>query len=99
MSGGSACCFTVISINARRGMSSSDFRFLMITAMYENGGNTTHRFLDGHPQMYVYPFESQIGTSLVVDRLSSLFPVKYRWPVFALDATPEQDYRAIIDEE
>ena len=77
----------------------NDFRLLMLGAMYENGGNTTHRFLDGHPQMFVYPFESQLGTHLVADRLSSLFPVKYRWPVFALDATPEQDYAAIIDEE
>jgi hypothetical protein len=78
---------------------SNDFKLLMIGAMYENGGNTTHRFLDGHPQMFVYPFESQPGTRLVDDMLSSTFPVKYRWPVFALDATPEQDYRAIIDEE
>src|SRR5215471_11571454 len=77
----------------------SEFRFLMIGAMYENGGNTTHRFLDGHPQMFVYPFESQLGTRMVNDHLSSLFPVKYRWPVFALDATPTQDYKAIIDEE
>jgi hypothetical protein len=75
------------------------FRLLMISAMYENGGNTTHRFLDGHPQLFVYPFESQLGTRLVVDHLSSLFPVKYRWPEFALDAAPEEDYRAIIDEE
>jgi hypothetical protein len=71
----------------------------MIGAMYENGGNTTHRFLDGHPQMFVYPFESQIGTRMVMDHLSSMFPVKYRWPVFALDATPAEDYKAIIDEE
>ena len=71
----------------------------MIGAMYENGGNTTHRFLDGHPEMFVYPFESQPGTRYVNDMLASTFPVKYRWPVFALDATPEQDYRAIIDEE
>jgi hypothetical protein len=71
----------------------------MLGAMYENGGNTTHRFLDGHPQMFVYPFESQIGTRLVNDHLSSMFPVKYRWPVFDLDATPYQDYKAIIDEE
>ena len=78
---------------------SDDFRLLMLGAMYENGGNTTHRFLDGHPQMFVYPFESQIGTRLVVDHLSSMYPVKYRWPVFALHATPEEDYRAIIDEE
>lgn len=71
----------------------------MLGAMYENGGNTTHRFLDGHPQLFVYPFESQLGTSLVVDHLSSMFPLKYRWPMFGLDATPGQDYRAIIDEE
>jgi len=77
----------------------NDFRLLMIGAMYENGGNTSHRFLDGHPQMFVYPFESQIGTRLVNDSLSSAFPVKYRWPVFDLEATPYQDYKAIIDEE
>ena len=76
-----------------------DFRLLMLGAMYENGGNTTHRFLDGHPELFVYPFESQIGTRLVIDELSSMFPVKYRWPVFALDATPYEDYKAIIDEE
>jgi hypothetical protein len=80
-------------------MSSSDFRLVMIGAMYENGGNTTHRFLDGHPQMYVYPFESQPGTRHVNDMLTSMFPVKYRWPVFTLNASPAEDYRAIIDEE
>jgi Sulfotransferase family len=78
---------------------SDEFRVLMIGAMYENGGNTTHRLLDGHEQMHVYPFESQLGTRLVNDHLTSMFPVKYRWPVFALDAAPEADYRAIIDEE
>jgi hypothetical protein len=78
---------------------SHNFRLLMLGAMYENGGNTTHRFLDGHPQMFVYPFESQVGTRLVNDALSSTFPVKYRWPAFDLDATPYQDYKAIIDEE
>jgi hypothetical protein len=78
---------------------SDDFRLLMIGAMYENGGNTTHRFFDGHPQMFVYPFESQLGTRLVMDHLFSIFPVKYRWPVFALDATARQDFAAIIDEE
>jgi len=71
----------------------------MISAMYENGGNTTQRFLDGHPEMFVYPFESQLGTRLVIDSLASVFPVKYRWPVFALEASAYQDYKAIIDEE
>lgn len=78
---------------------SHDFKLLMLSAMYENGGNVTHRFLDGHPQMFVYPFESQLGTRLVTDHLASMFPVKYRWPVFELDATAREDYRAIIDEE
>jgi hypothetical protein len=77
----------------------SSFRLLMISAMYENGGNTTQRLLDGHPELISYPFESQPGTKLVQDHLSSLFPLKYRWPVFALDATPADDYEAIIDEE
>src|SRR6478609_11359906 len=74
-------------------------RLLMISAMYENGGNTVHRLFDGHAELFVYPFESQLGTRLVNDHLTSMFPVKYRWPVFELDATPESDYRAIIDEE
>jgi hypothetical protein len=76
-----------------------NFNLLMIGAMYENGGNTVHRFLDGHPQMFVYPFESQLGTSLVQDHLTSLFPVKYRWPVFPLEGSAVGDYKMIIDEE
>lgn len=75
------------------------FKLAMISAMYENGGNTVHRFLDGHPGMFVYPFESQLGTKLVNDHLTSMFPVKYRWPEFALNATSEQDFLGIIDEE
>ncbi len=53
---------------------SKDFKLLMIGAMYENGGNTTHRFLDGHPQLFVYPFESQPGTRLVNDMLELDIP-------------------------
>lgn len=78
---------------------SSSFQLLMISAMYENGGNTTHRFLDGHPGMYVYPFESQVGTRYVNDHLNAMYPLKYRWPVFDMAATPHQDFMAIIDEE
>jgi hypothetical protein len=77
----------------------NDFRLLMLSAMYENGGNTTHRLMDGHPQLHVYPFESQIGTVHVRDGLRSLFPVKYRWPEFLLSATAAMDFQAIIDEE
>jgi hypothetical protein len=75
------------------------FRLIMISAMYENGGNTTQRLLDGHPELFSYPFESQVGTKYAVDHLAGIFPAKYRWPVFPLHGTAESDYEAIIDEE
>jgi Sulfotransferase family len=75
------------------------FRLVMISAMYENGGNTTQRLLDGHPDLYSYPFESQLGTKYVNDYLSSVFPLKYRWPVFPLANSAGDDYEAVIDEE
>ena len=81
------------------GLDPRSFPLLMISAMYENGGNTTQRLLDGHPELFVYPFESQIGTRAVQDHLTSMYPVKYRWPEFLLSATAAADYAAIIDEE
>jgi len=78
---------------------SAGFRLIMISAMYENGGNTTQRLLDGHPELFAYPFESQVGTKYVLDHFSSMFPLKYRWPVFPLSGDPASDYEAIIDEE
>lgn len=78
---------------------SKEFKLIMISAMYENGGNTTHRFLDGHPQLFVYPFESQLGTTLVNDYMSSVYPLKYRWPEFPMHGNIENDYELIIDEE
>jgi Sulfotransferase family len=80
-------------------MSAQPLSLVMIGAMYENGGNTTHRHLDGHPELFVYPFESQLGTRLVNDQYTSMFPNKYRWPVFDLAATSAVDFHAIIDEE
>jgi hypothetical protein len=77
----------------------NDFRLIMISAMYENGGNTTQRFLDGHPNLYVYPFESQLGTFLTADNFTSFMPVKYRWPQLPLVGDFESDYELIIDEE
>ena len=74
-------------------------RLIMISAMYENGGNTTHRMLDGHPELFVYPFESQVGTGYANDFLSSYVPIRYRWPEFPLSGTPERDYEAFWDEE
>lgn len=72
---------------------------IMISAMYENGGNTTHRMLDGHPELFVYPFESQVGTPLVSDYLTSYVPIRYRWPEFSMDGEAERDYELFWDEE
>lgn len=80
-------------------MNSNPFKLLMLSAMYENGGNTTHRFLDGHPELFVYPFESQPGTKYVQDKFTTMFPVKYRWPVFPEHLSPEDMFYSIIDEE
>lgn len=75
------------------------FKFIMISAMYENGGNTIQRHLDGHPQLFVYPYESQPGTFQVADYMTSMFPQKYRWPEFGISGSVESDYEHIIDEE
>lgn len=72
---------------------------IMVSAMFENGGNTLHRLLDGHPELLVYPFESQLGTGLAPDHLASLVPPRYRWPELPLDGTPEADYELFGDEE
>lgn len=74
-------------------------KFLMISAMYENGGNTTHRLIDGHPEVHVYPYESQLGTSAVADFLLSMVPYKYRWPEFPMDGEVLNDYEMFFDEE
>lgn len=76
-----------------------DFRLFMVSAMYENGGNTTHRFLDGHPELFVYPFESQLGHARCSDYLSSLCPFKYRYPDFPLGLSASEYYEMIFDEE
>ncbi len=78
---------------------SKPFRLIMISAMYENGGNTLQRHLDAHPELYVYPFESQVGTFMVTDYMSSLFPHRYRWSEFELAGNFNRDYEEIIDEE
>jgi len=74
-------------------------KLIMISAMYENGGNVFHRHLDGHPELFVYPFESQLGTRYVSDELLSMFPFKYRWPVFPLEGKTENDFELFFDEE
>jgi hypothetical protein len=75
------------------------FNLIMISAMYENGGNTTHRHLDGHPELFVYPFESQVGTGAGQDFLTNYVPLRYRWPEFPTEGGGVDDYESFWDEE
>jgi hypothetical protein len=75
------------------------FKLFMISAMYENGGNVTHRMLDGHPELFVYPFESQLGTVLSANFIQTLVPFRYCWPEFPLHGEVTQDYELFFDEE
>ena len=78
---------------------SSSFKFVMISAGFEHGGNVMHRHLDGHPNMLVYPFESQLGNCNFNDFLASVERVQYRYPEFPEGLTAEELYEQIIDEE
>ncbi len=76
-----------------------NFNFVMVSAGFEHGGNVTHRHLDGHPDLFVYPFESQLGNRNFNDFLASVERVQYRYPEFPENLTPEELYEQIIDEE
>ena len=71
----------------------------MISAGFEHGGNVTHRHLDGHPNLLVYPFESQLGNRNFNDFLSSVERVQYRYPEFPEGLSALDLYEQIIDEE
>ena len=77
----------------------NDFKFVMVSAGFEHGGNVTHRHLDGHPQLLVYPFESQLGNRDFTDFLSSVERVQYRYPEFPEGSTADELYEQIMDEE
>lgn len=75
------------------------FRLAMISAGFEHGGNVTHRHLDGHSKLLVYPFESQLGSRFFNDFLASIERVQYRYPEFPEGLYPRELYEQIIDEE
>ena len=77
----------------------NDFNFVMVSAGFEHGGNVTHRHLDGHPNLLVYPFESQLGNRNFNDFLASVERVQYRYPEFPEGLRPIELYEQMIDEE
>lgn len=76
-----------------------NFRFAMVSAGFEHGGNVTHRHLDGHSKLMVYPFESQLGNRDFTDFLASVERVQYRYPEFPEGLTARELYEQLIDEE
>lgn len=76
-----------------------NFNFVMISAGFEHGGNVIHRHMDGHPELLVYPFESQLGNRGFTDFLSSVERVQYRYPEFPEGLVASELYEQIIDEE
>lgn len=77
----------------------STFKLALISAGFEHGGNVTHRHLDGHSNLLVYPFESQLGNREFNDFLSSVERVQYRYPEFPEGKSAAELYELIIDEE
>lgn len=77
----------------------NNFNLVMISAGFEHGGNVTHRHLDGHSKLLVYPFESQLGNRNFNDFLASVERVQYRYPEFPEGMSIEELYEQIIDEE
>ncbi len=75
------------------------FNFVMISAGFEHGGNVTHRHLDGHSDLLVYPFESQLGYRNFSDFLASVERVQYRYPEFPEGLSARELYEEIFDEE
>ncbi|MGY4429460.1 hypothetical protein ACVWWO_001937 [Bradyrhizobium sp. F1.13.1] len=69
------------------------------SAGFEHGGNVTHRHFDGHPDLLVYPFESQLGNRNFNDFLASVERVQYRYPEFPEGLTAIELYEQMIDEE
>lgn len=77
----------------------SNFRLALLSAGFEHGGNVTHRHLDGHSQLLVYPFESQLGSRNFSDFLASVERVQYRYPEFPEGLSAFEVYEQILDEE
>lgn len=76
------------------------FNIIMVSAFHEQAGNTLLRFLDSHPSLYCYPFESQISTpqsTSIIDE--SFVPNRYRYPEFLSEITPKEAYANFWDQE
>lgn len=77
----------------------NNMKLIMVSAGWENGGNTLQRHLDGHSNLLVYPFESMWGCPNSSNLLTPAIPFKYAYPTFDTEDTPLQAYHKFYDEE
>lgn len=75
------------------------FKLLMLSAFHECFGNGCQRHLDSHPELFVYPFESQCNTPYSNNIISDWLPQRYKYPEFLIGTTPEQAFYSMWDEE
>jgi hypothetical protein len=74
-------------------------KLIMVSAGFEQGGNTLLRHLDGHPNLLVYPFESMLGTPNSTNLLTPAVPFRYAWPEFSNEDSYLSAYQKFYDEE
>lgn len=74
-------------------------KLIMVSAGFENMGNTLHRFLDSHPNLLVYPFESMWGGVKSSNILTPAIPFRYAYPTFDSEDTEFTAYDKFYDEE
>lgn len=72
----------------------------MISAEMEHGGNCLQRHFDGHPNCFVYPMESQLGTKFSKNILCpAIHPVRYGYSEFPEGTTYDRALTLMWDEE
>lgn len=77
-------------------------RMIMVSAWHEQFGNGMLRHLDGHPQLFAYPFESQMATPLSSNMIAGpnhWVPQRYAYPEFSSSVNPEEAYHMMWDQE
>ena len=77
----------------------SEFNLIMVSAWHEQYGNGMLRMLDGHPNLFCYPFESQISTPYSSNLLTPAVPQRYSWPEFLTSMSPREAFDSIWDQE
>lgn len=61
---------------------------VLISQIQRSGGSMMAQLLDGHPELFVHPFEIHIGS-----------PQKWDWPAFTLKESPEDWFKFLYEKK